>query len=350
MERRSFMSGTLLALSLLSIKPEKLLAKVADLGEYTKPKAIKAGDCIGVIAPGTAVTDPDEISRAKEALDYFGLKMKLGKYVLHGNGYKSRSIKERLEDLHSMFTDQEVNAVIAIRGGYGSAQLLDGINYDLIHEHPKIFLGYSDITAMHLAINKIAKIVTFHGPVLLSTFNDYTIKYFRKAVFETNPIGEVKNSTVKNAFREDFPVRMISGGKCGGKLVGGNLSLISATLGTPYEIDTKGKILFIEDVGEQPYRIDRMLTQLRLAGKLKDAVGIVVGYCKDCDYEGLKPSRVWDYSLGEILDEILSPLKIPVISGLTFGHTSNQITLPLGVEAVLDADNKSLMITEAGVA
>lgn len=349
MERRSFVNGSLLTLSMLSLKPGKILAQIPQSNDFIKPKALKRGDTVGVIAPGTAVTDPDEILKAKEALDYFGLKMKLGKYVLHGNGYKSRSIKERLEDLHNMFTDNEVSAVIAIRGGYGSAQLLDGINYDLINKNPKIFSGYSDITAMHLAINKFSKIITFHGPVLLSTFNDYTIRYFKKAVFETNPIGEVKNSGAKNAFREDFPVRIINGGKSSGKLIGGNLSLISSTLGTPYEIDTKGKILFIEDVGEQPYRIDRMLTQLRLSGKLKEAAGIVVGYCKDCDYDGLKPSRVWDYSLGEILDEMLSPLKIPVISGLTFGHTSNQITLPLGVEAELDADNKSLIIKESGV-
>lgn len=352
MNRRNFIGSAFAGALGLSLLNKSLFAQenpIVTTNGLIKPQCLKPGDTVGVVAPGTAVSDPDDISRAKEAIEYFGLKMKLGKYVLKGNGYKSRTVEERLIDLHSMFKDPEVKAVICIRGGYGSPQLLDSIDYKLIKDNPKIFLGYSDITAMLIAINKMTNLVTFHGPVLLSAFSDYTVSNFKKALFKTEPIGITTNAKDKNTFREVFPIRTVTGGKATGQLVGGNLSMISNTLGTPYEIDTKDKLLFIEDVGEQPYRIDRMLTQLRLAGKLQAAKGIIMGYCKGCDNDVLQPSNVWDYTLGEIVDNILGNLNIPVVHGLTIGHTSNQLTLPIGVSAELDADAKTLNIVESGV-
>ena len=359
MNRRNFVGsafagvlGLAVANNALAVQSEATNSgEIANASEskLIKPRMLKPGDTVGVIAPSTAVSDPDDFRKAKEALDYFGLKMKLGDHVQHGNGYKTRSINERLIDLHNFFADDEINAVIAIRGGYGSPQILDGIDYDLIHKNPKIFLGYSDVTAMHLAIFKKAGLITFHGPVLLSSFSNYTIDYFKRALFSSDPIGLAENSKDKNTFREVFPIRTISGGKASGRLIGGNLSLICSTLGTQYEIDTKDRILFIEDVGEEPYRIDRMLTHLKLANKLQAAKGIVVGFCKDCDYSGLQTSRIWDPSLGEVIDNIIGGLGIPAIYGLTIGHTTNQITLPIGAMAELDADSKSLFISESGV-
>ncbi len=351
MNRRNFINSTLASVAGLSLLNNKLLAQetIPVQNSMIKPKSLQPNDMIGVIAPGTAVSDPDDIRQAQEAIEYFGLKMKLGEYVLKGNGYKSRTVEERLIDLHNMFKNPEIKAVITIRGGYGSPQLLDGIDYKLIKDNPKIFLGYSDITAMLIAISKLSNLVTFHGPVLLSAFSNYTISNFKKALFQKEPIGITTNSKDMNTFREVFPIRTVKGGKASGQLVGGNLSMICNTLGTPYEIDTKNKLLFIEDVGEQPYRIDRMLTQLRLAGKLQSAKGIIVGYCKGCDYDVLQPSRIWDYSLGEIVDNLLGNIGIPVIYGLTIGHTSNQLTLPIGVNAELDADAKTLNIVESGV-
>ncbi len=358
MNRRNFVGSAMSGILGLSLINNQLMAQDVvhplvpeQISTYNliKPAVLKPGDTIGIIAPSTAVSDPDDFKKAKEALDYFGLKMKIGENVLRGSGYKTRSVDERLSDLHTFFDDSEVKAIMCIRGGYGSPQILDGINYDLIRKNPKIFLGYSDITAMHLAINKLSGIVTFHGPVLLSAFSNYTIDYFKKALFSTEPIGISENSKEKNTFREVFPTRTVCKGKAKGRLIGGNLSLVCGTLGTPYEIDTVGKILFIEDVGEEPYRIDRMLTQLRLANKLQAAAGIVIGYCKDCNSDGLQPSRIWDSSLGEIIDNIVGKLNIPALYGLTIGHTSNQITLPLGVMAELDAEAKTLNIIESGV-
>jgi muramoyltetrapeptide carboxypeptidase len=347
MKRRSFLSSLAAASALPLLKP--VLVHAFNKEEYIHPKALKRGDTVGIIAPGTAVTDPDQLSKAVEALTYFELNAKFGKNVLKGEGYKTRTIDERLDDLHSMFKAKEIAGVFCLRGGYGSAQLLDRIDYDLIKNNPKVFIGYSDITAMHLAINKISKLITFHGPVLLSGFSNYTADYFSKALFNTNPIGKIVNSDSKSGIRLEHPTRTIKPGKASGKLIGGNLSLICSLMGTPYEIDTSNKILFIEDVGEEPFRIDRMLTQLRLAGKLQSASGIIFGECSDCNSEGLNPSHVWDYSLGEVLDNILGKLNIPVFYGLTFGHTSDQITLPVGVEAEIDADSGTLNIIEAGL-
>jgi muramoyltetrapeptide carboxypeptidase len=248
-----------------------------------------------------------------------------------------------------MFRDPEVRAVFAIRGGYGASQLLDRIDYDLIRSKPKIFLGYSDLTALHLAIQKRAGLVTFHGPVVLSRFTPFTQTYFRKALFETEPMGRVTNPPDSDPLRPAHVLRTVRGGQARGPLHGGNLTLISTTMGTPYEIETSGRILFLEDVDEQPYSIDRMLTQLRLAGKLDAATGVIFGECQDCRPRDFKPSYESTLSTGEVVDEILGHLRIPVLSGLTIGHTEDQLTLPLGVMAELDAGKGDLIIQESGV-
>jgi len=309
-----------------------------------RPRALRSGDTIGLITPSTYVSDPDRLALAEHTVRYFGLKPKWGKNVRKQSGYLGGSVAERVDDLHAMFRDPEVSGIFAIRGGYGSEQLLDHIDYALIRSNPKIFLGYSDITALHLAINKKAGLVTFHGPVALSRFTDYTQKYFRKALFETAPIGVVTNPPESNTLRPAHTLRTVRPGRASGPLIGGNLTLISTTMGTPYEIETTGRILFIEDVGEEPYRIDRMLTQLRLAGKLDAAAGIIWGECADCHPNDYKPSFQSTLSLGEIVDNILGGLKIPVLSGLTIGHTDDQVTLPEGVMATLDADKQELTI------
>ncbi len=317
--------------------------------EYIRAQALREGDTVGLITPATYVPDPDRLAAAERTLKYFGLKMKMAKNAGKRMGDYHLSINERLDDLHAMFRDPEVKAVFAIRGGYGSMHLLDRIDYDLIHRNPKIFLGYSDITAMHLAINKHAKLVTFHGPITLSRFTDYTQKYFRKALFETQPVGRITNPPESNQLRPTHTLRVIRPGTASGRLIGGNLTLISNTMGTPYEIETRSKILFLEDVDEEPYSIDRMLTHLRLAGKFDGVAGVIFGECQDCRPKDFKPSTAIPYGLGEVLDNILGGLKVPVLYGLTIGHTDDQLTLPLGVAATLDATNGTLDIRESGV-
>lgn len=334
MTRRTLLGG---AAAALFAAPPALL----------KPRVLKPGDTVGLITPSTFVSDPDRLALAERTVRYFGLKLKMGRHVKARSGYLGGPVEDRVADLHDMFRDPEVNAVFAIRGGYGSAQLLDHIDYDLIRRNPKVFLGYSDITAMHLAIQKRCGLVTFHGPVMLSRFSDYTQTWFRKALFEPGPLGSVVNPPEKSELRPVHSLRTIRPGTARGPLVGGNLTLISTAMGTPYEIDTRGRILFLEDVGEQPYSIDGMLTQLRLAGKLQQAAGIVFGECYDCRPRDFRPAFDSTLSLGEVLDNLLGDLKIPVLSGLTLGHTDDQLTLPLGVMAALDAEKGELVIEES---
>lgn len=315
-----------------------------------KPKRLRAGDTVGLITPSTYVSDPDRLLLAARTMEYFGLKPKFGKNVGKRAGYVGGTAQERLDDLHAAFRDPEVNAVFCVRGGYGSEHLLDRIDYDLIRRNPKVFLGYSDITALHLAIRKRTGMVTFHGPVVLSRFTDYTQKWFRKALFEAVPVGEVTNPPEANTLRPSHPLRTVRPGRARGPLVGGNLSLIATTMGTPFEIDTRGAILFIEDVEEQPYSMDRMLTQLRLAGKLQSAAGVVFGECNACRPSDYQPAFESTFSLGEVVDNILGELNIPVLAGLTIGHTDDQLTLPEGVVALLDASGQRLVIEEAAVA
>ena len=312
-----------------------------------KPRALREGDVAGLITPATYVSDPDALETAERTIKYLGLKPRLGRNVRRRNGYLAGTVEHRLEDLHAMFSDPEVKAVFPIRGGYGSPHLLDRIDYDLIRRNPKVFAGYSDITAMHLAIHKKTGLVTFHGPSPLSSFPEYTLEHLRRALFDPKPLGALTNPAETNQLRPRHTLRTIRPGVAKGRLVGGNLSLIVAMMGTPFEIDTRGAILFIEDVGEQPYQIDRMLTNLRLSGKLQAAAGIVVGECSDCGPRDYKPSFASTLSLGEVLDEILSGLIVPVMTGLTIGHTADQLTLPLGVTATLDATKGVLTIEES---
>jgi muramoyltetrapeptide carboxypeptidase len=333
MLRRTFLAGA-----------GALASLPAPAAGIVRPKALRPGDTVGLITPATYVSDPDRLLLAERTVRYFGLKTKRGRHVGKRAGYLGGSIQERLDDLHEMFRDPDVKGVFCIRGGYGAGQLLDRIDYGLIARNPKIFLGYSDITTLHLAIGKRTGLVTFHGPVVLSRFTEYTQGYFRKALFEPGPIGLVTNPPDSDPLRPAHMLRTVRGGRARGPLAGGNLSLISATMGTPFEIETKGRILLLEDVGEQPYSVDRMLTQLRLAGKLDAAAGIVFGECRGCGPREFQPSFESTFSLGEVLDDILGGLKIPVLSGMTVGHTDNQATLPLGVAATLDADKGELVI------
>jgi muramoyltetrapeptide carboxypeptidase len=305
-----------------------------------KPRALKPGDTVGLITPATYVSDPDRIALAERTVRYFDLKPKMGRNVRKRTGYLGGTPEERVADLHDMFRDPDVKAVFCIRGGYGSTHLLDLIDYELIRRNPKIFLGYSDVTSLHLAIHRRTGLITFHGPVVLSRFTEYTQKHFRAALFDNKPLGRLTNPSDNDPLRPAHTLRVVRPGKARGRL-------IAATMGTPYEIDTKGAILFIEDVGEQPYEMDRMLTQLRLAGKLQAAAGVIFGECSECVPRDFRPSFESTLSLGEVVDNILGQLRIPVLSGLTIGHTTDQLTLPLGVMASLDADKGELTIEES---
>jgi muramoyltetrapeptide carboxypeptidase len=311
-----------------------------------KPRALKPGDTVGLITPSSYVFDTWRIDLAAARLEAnLGVKCKAGRFVKSRHGYMAGSEKERLEDLHAMFADPGVAAVFCLEGGYGTERLLSGIDYELLRRNPKILLGYSDITGLHLAISKKAGLVTFHGPVALGSMPSWSLAGLKKALFSPEPIGDLANPPEDDPNWPAFPLHTVSAGKARGAIAGGNLTLVSTTMGTPYEIDARGKILFLEDTGEAPYRVDRMLTQLKLAGKLQEAAGVVWGTCTECT--PAKSSFEVNLSMSDVLDEILGDLGKPVLSGLVFGHTKEKATIPIGVEAELDAGAKRVAIVEA---
>jgi len=346
MKRRNFIQGAI-SLGFMSITSNYTFSNKVSTNNLIKPERLKAGDQVAIVAPASNVQDPDEIQRAIEICNYFKLEPVVSNLLKSNEGYRTKPSKKRADELNHFFERKEIKGLFCIRGGYGSADILDLLDYELIRSNPKVFTGYSDITALHLAIQKYSGIITFHSPVLLSSFTEFTAKSFEKAIFQNEPIGDVTNPKRLSGIRNQFPIRTIVRGKAKGKLTGGNLSIISSLMGTPYEINTKDSILFLEDVSEEPYRIDRMLNQLRLAGKFEQAKGIVFGYCNDCTIKSLPPS--WDLQLGDVLDKYFSELPIPSFYGLLIGHTSEQITLPYSLEAEIDTEAGLLSIGQSAV-
>ena len=305
-----------------------------------KPSRLRKGDTIGVIAPASC-GNTETTAAGVEWLEKTGFRIKLGKTVSLENGYLAGSDAARAADINSMFAADDIDGIICLRGGYGTMRLLNLIDYDTIKKHPKVFVGYSDITALHTAIGQRTGLVTFHGPMAASDMGKnipaYTWNWFLRAVTGAGPLGNITNPP------DAEPFKVIASGKAAGFLAGGNLSLIAATLGTPYEIDTCGKILFMEEVSEAPYRIDRMLTQLLLAGKLQTAAGIVFDV-----FAGFAPeTESADFTVEEVLKDRLGSLNIPIIMNVYFGHTANKITVPLRIRAMLQTQNGRLTITES---
>jgi len=267
-----------------------------------------------------------------------GFKVKLGKSCYSKYGYLAGRDELRAEDLNSMFRDTEVDGIICLRGGYGTIRILELLDYNLIRANPKVFVGYSDITVIHIAINQISNLVTFHGPMAASDLAGDISKFSLESLFNSI-LHEDFDGNLKNPTEE---LITINGGVAEGQIIGGNLSLIASTIGTPYEIDTKGKIIFIEEIGEEPYRIDRMLNQLKLSNKLQEAEGIILGNFSNCMPEDPDMSL----TLEEVIDDLIRPLNKPTLYNLQAGHCDPNITIPFGVRVRLNADRKEIVVLE----
>jgi muramoyltetrapeptide carboxypeptidase len=263
-------------------------------------------------------------------------------------GNYAGSVEMRLADLHGMFLDPEVKAIWCIRGGSGGISLLAHIDYAMIRRHPKILLGYSDISALHLAILRHAGMVTFHGPVASSTATDYSTEHMLAVLTDPQPSYTIPMSleNSQRALEEPhYAARTVHSGVATGPLIGGNLSLVSALAGTPYAADFRGSILFLEEVNEAPYRIDRWMTQLDLAVGFNKAAAVMIGICENCGPEHESVSLTLD----QTLDIHLQPLTIPAVTGYSFGHIRNQFTIPVGIQARLDTERQTLTLLEPAV-
>lgn len=312
-----------------------------------KPARLKAGDTVGLVAPG-GHTDAAAIAKAIKNIESLGFQVKPGRNLEAVYGNYGGVPEQRLEDLHAMFADPEVKAIWAIRGGSGCIQLLAHLDYGLIRRNPKILIGYSDITALHLAIQKQVGLVTFHGPVASSTFADYSVSHLLNVLMRPEDEYTIPMALENSRKAEEEPhyaLRTVVPGVCEGPLIGGNLCLVSALVGTAYAANYKDGILFLEEVNEAPYRIDRMMMQLHLSQGFGSAAGIMLGICENC---GPQDSDI-SLTLDETTDQHLKPLKQPAVTGYSFGHIRNQFTLPMGIRARLDTERQTLTLLEPAV-
>jgi muramoyltetrapeptide carboxypeptidase len=341
--RRNFLSTSLLATygftnMNFSIFDDKL--------KTIKPAALKKGDTIGLVCPAYSAFIKEEVIIAVESLQAMGFKVLQGKHIFDRYGNLAGKDEDRAADINEMFADKKVDAIMAMHGGWGCARILPLLDYELIKKNPKVFIGYSDITALLLGIYSQTGLVTFHGPVGSSTWNSFSVDYFRNIIIEGNAIKmsnpEKKGDTL---VQMEDRIYTINGGKATGKLLGGNLTVLSHILGSKYVPDFTGAILFIEDVQEDTYRIDRMITQLKLAGILNQISGFVFGKCTDCP-----PSKSYgSLTLEDIFEDHIKPLKIPAFSGAMIGHIKDKFTVPVGIEATIDAEDGTIQLKESAV-
>lgn len=346
--RRSFIKNTS-ALTALSLLPfSNLLAGQSQ--ETTTPKArifpsrLKEGDTIALITPGSPIKK-EQLEESVQKLEGLGFRTYYEDSVLSEYGYFAGSDKERADELMHMFTNENVDGIICVRGGYGSIRILDLLDFDLIQQHPKVFMGYSDITALLSAIYERTGLITFHGLLGISPFNEFTLKSFNRLVM--HPKNNYKYPYQREENTEDnpeFDIYTINGGKAEGELIGGNISVFDSMIGSKYEPDFENRIVYLEDIGEKTYRLDKMLFHLLYATNLKKAAGIVMGVFAECNIND-EPRL----TLKQAIDELFKPLGIPVFYGFSFGHIDTILTIPNGIKARMNADKHSLKLLEKAV-
>ncbi|QPC98344.1 S66 peptidase family protein [Qipengyuania soli] len=305
---------------------------------------LREGDTVGLVAPATALTLPDELDRAEYWMRGMGLVPKRGAHVTEQDGYLAGTDEARAADLNAMFADPDVRAIFAIRGGWGGARILPLLDWATIRANPKLLVGYSDTSALHLAFAARAGFPTIHGPNAASRWEKASWESLWHLGFAgVAPVlgGEAVEVETMRAGRT------ITAGTARGRLLGGNLTILSTLLGTPWVPDFDGAILFVEDVNEAIYRVDRMLQQLKLAGILDHAAGVVFGQCTHCNPDD--PESV-GFTLDDVIDHHLRPLGIPAFTGGNIGHVRNQLCLPHGATVELDAEARTLRLLEPIVA
>lgn len=308
------------------------------------PKSIRKGDTVGLISPSAATADRMQFTYAKEALEALGFEVKLGKSLMNRYGHLAGTDAERAGDLNDMFANKDVKAIVSIRGGSGAARILPLIDYKVISKNPKPLLGYSDITALHCAIHAQTGLITFHGPMGSGSWNSFNVEQFEKVFFNQEKITfENIHAESDDLVVKSNRIQTLKGGKVEGKILGGNLTVLTAISGSPYYPDFKDAILFIEDVGEDPYRMDRMMSTLKLNGTLDQIKGFVFGQCSDCEPGGGYGSLTLD----QVLDDYILPLNIPAYSGAMIGHISKQFIIPVGAQIEMDADQGTISLLES---
>lgn len=312
-----------------------------------KPPRLRLGDTVGLVEPAGFSDGPAQVEAVKGLIEAMGLVPKVGRHVASRYGYLSGTDAERASDMNEMFADEDVRAVFAVRGGWGSARILPLLDWRTIRANPKLLIGFSDVTALHLAFAARAGFPTIHAPNAANSWPEISWNSLWSLAFTGGTPTFRNPEPVDPLDQERWRITTIRPGKARGRLIGGNLSVLSALVGTPWLPDFDGAILFLEDTGEAEYRIDRMLSQLALAGILRKVAGVVFGQCTRCtagiaDYIG--------FTVPRLLHDYFAPLGVPAFHGANIGHIANQLSLPVGVRAEIDAEPGTIRILEPVVA
>ena len=312
------------------------------------PPHLQPGDGVGIFSPAGATFERQDLDIVIDAVRGLGLQPILGQHVLARYGGLAGPDRDRAADLNAFFADDRVKLLLPVRGSWGSNRILPYLDYDLIRRHPKILVGFSDITALLLGIYARTGLVTFHGPNGLTSWRQLQVDWFRRALFQGEAIVFENPPAPGDSDRlmaTENRIQTISPGQARGPLIGGNLSVLCALVGSSYFPDCTGAILFVEDIGEAPYRIDRLLGQLQLSGVLEKLAGFVFGQCPGC-----APGAGYGaLTLEEILRDRIAPLGIPAFSGAYLGHVENIATLPLGLPVAIDAARGSITLLKSAV-
>jgi muramoyltetrapeptide carboxypeptidase len=344
MERRDFLAAALVAPAAAGVLYPRLPQRLARL----KAPRLKPGDTVGVVSPATATFQQVELDIVRESLEALGLKVRVGEHAMSRHGSLGGTDRERAGDINGFLADRDVRAVIPARGGWGSSRLLPLLDYEAIRRNPKVILGYSDITALLNGVHARTGLVTFHGPNGGGRWDADSLAWMKSVIFagETPALSNPKTGNDRNVLTQiENRVQTITPGKARGRLLGGNLTVLTAILGSPYVPDFDGAILFVEDVGEAYYRIDRMMTQLRITGVLGRLGGFIFGTCSECTTGDGYASL----TLEEIFADHVKPLGIPAWQGAMIGHAMPQWTLPVGLEVEIDATAGTIRLTEPAV-
>jgi len=313
---------------------------------FLKPKKIFENSKIGLIAPSGYITE-QQLEKAIKNVEKLSLKPIYTERILKKHGYLAGDDKNRLNDLEYMFDNKDIEAIFAIRGGVGATRLLSKIDYNLISQNPKIFLGYSDITALNYAFYKKANLISFHGVVAISEFTDFTIKSFNDLFFNNNKIIKYNSTDFERPINNsEFDLINLNNGIGEGEIIGGNLSLMTSLIGTKFDLDYKNKIVMLEEIDEYPYKIDRMITHLIQATNIAKASAIVLGIFKNCSIENKNVIPENSLDLQTIFAEHFKKLNIPIIYGFPFGHIKNQTIFPFGIKSKLDTYKEELFFLE----
>lgn len=305
------------------------------------PAPLKPGDTIGLVAPASPVADPMRIRAARAYFEQHGYRVRIGDHAECTNGFLAGTDEERVADLHAMAEDDDVRAIVCLRGGYGTMRILPLIDFDLFRRHPKILIGFSDITALQLALWHRCRLVTFHGPMAAVDFSGMIDPTTEQSFWSV-----LGGSCTSIALTDGGTEHVLQGGQCEGTILGGNLSLVAALCGSLYLPDFHGAILLLEEVGEEPYRLDRLLLQLRLSGLTEGLRGLILGGFNDCEPRQAGPSC----SSKDVLAAFAEGLRVPCLAGCRFGHIAMKMTIPIGIHALLDTRTGMLEFRQNAVA